>query len=99
MGCGGSCCSKSTPPKRTSSFHMRKLPKVVPEGMVLQPDRQLHDAYVKDLNRFLRKVQKHPLTFTNYVETARSDGFDSIGVDEDSSEVTQRRCQPESNAK
>ncbi|CAE7238194.1 unnamed protein product, partial [Symbiodinium natans] len=84
MGCGGSC-SKSTPPKRTSSYHMRKLPKVVPEGMALQPDRYSHDAYVKNLNRFLKKVKKNPSTFKSYVEISRLDEFDAVVVREEES--------------
>ncbi|OLP75863.1 hypothetical protein AK812_SmicGene44277 [Symbiodinium microadriaticum] len=67
MGCGGSCQKTA----RSNSYFM-KAPKVAPHRVgPLPPDREMHDDHVKALNRYLKKVQKHPALFQLIVEHRR----------------------------
>ncbi|CAE7495669.1 mask [Symbiodinium natans] len=74
MGCGASSVEKKRRTGRVSSFTMRApIPTGVPRGTILAPDRECHDAHVKSLNRYLRKVKKDPQSFKKWIEVERFD--------------------------
>mmetsp|Transcript_14902 Transcript_14902/g.27971 ORF Transcript_14902/g.27971 Transcript_14902/m.27971 type:complete len:106 (+) Transcript_14902:55-372(+) len=68
MGCAGSSVWKL---ERSSSFNTHNAANVFPPGAPAPPDRDTHDAYVNNLNRYLGRVQKKPQQFVVKVESRR----------------------------
>eukprot|EP00913_Durusdinium_trenchii_P016363 g15380.t1 len=56
---------------RRESSSWRRLQTVAPRGVNLPPDIQDHEAHVKDLERFLRRMALRPKKFTQSVEQKR----------------------------
>ncbi|CAE7754627.1 unnamed protein product [Symbiodinium necroappetens] len=73
MGCAGSCPK----PVRSTSWDARntKLSAVLPKGVNLPPDRETHELYVRQLDKYLCQVAKNPKGFENKVEMRREFRF------------------------
>eukprot|EP00439_Symbiodinium_sp_Y106_P078163 s204_g16.t5 len=64
-------------PVRSTSWDARnkKLSAVLPKGVNLPPDRDTHELYVRQLDKYLCQVAKNPKGFENKVETRREFRF------------------------